>query len=50
VLSLCLEHVEHWERNADHFYRVQVGPYGDIRSAKIVKSQGFESIIKHRGA
>jgi SPOR domain len=38
--------------NTDHFYRVQVGPYIDIRLAKIVrqqlKSQGFESIFKHR--
>jgi cell division septation protein DedD len=42
------------EPQTDHFYRVQVGPYADIRSAKSVrqqlKSQGFESIIKHRGA
>jgi len=38
----------------DHFYRVQVGPYADVRSAKIARQelerQGFEPIIKHGGA
>ena len=37
----------------DHFYRVQVGPYADVRSAKIVRQQlekrGFEPIIKRGG-
>jgi cell division septation protein DedD len=41
------------EPQTDHFYRVQVGPYANMRLAKIVRqqleSQGFESIIKHRG-
>ena len=40
--------------NTDHFYRVQIGTYADIRSAKIVQqqlqSQGFESIFKNRAA
>jgi hypothetical protein len=38
----------------DHFYRVQVGPYADVRTAKIAQQQlerqGFEPIIKHGGA
>ena len=37
----------------DLFYRVQVGPYTDIRSAKIARQQlesrGFECIIKRSG-
>lgn len=35
---------------ADHFYRVQVGPYGDVQSVNAARlaleSQGFKSIIK----
>jgi len=35
---------------ADHFYRVQVGPYGDVQSANAARhaleNQGFKSIIK----
>ena len=34
----------------DHFYRVQVGPYGDVPSATAARhaleSQGFKSIVK----
>ena len=34
----------------DHFYRVQVGPYGDAQSATAARhaleTQGFKSIIK----
>jgi cell division septation protein DedD len=34
----------------DHFYRVQVGPYGDAQSAAAARhaleSQGFKSIVK----
>jgi cell division septation protein DedD len=36
--------------SADHFYRVQVGPYADTESASIARhkleSQGFKSIVK----
>ena len=36
--------------SADHFYRVQVGPYADTESATIARhkleSQGFKSIVK----
>jgi cell division septation protein DedD len=33
----------------DHFYRVQVGPYGDAQAAAArhaLESQGFKSIVK----
>jgi cell division septation protein DedD len=36
--------------SADHYYRVQVGPYADVQSANMVKrgleNEGFKAIVK----